>query len=469
MSNITMMSSAKIHSLIATLVSFMVVFSPYTFAADTYQDYQLRFSTEVEGAVESSSLSVSPTTYIIGGDDAARAYPWMVALYQSGNFICGGVLISSHWIATAGHCVYDQDDSDGNATAFDASDYSVVIGESTHYSTTTVATNAGVTVHSISKVTIQPNYDDDSIDYDIALLEIDDTYYQPGPSLSLASQFDAIEEGDFLTTIGYGVMSTDDNASRDDTIPTILQEADLPFIPQSQCYWNDFGYVTDNMFCAGYSDGTNIDSCSGDSGGPVFATLDGQLTLVGLVSWGSTTCSEVPGVYTKISQLRDWILENIDGFQVVEEGVTTYNNTTDVTTSGQINVYQYGNNLASFINIGSLSFDDEDYANTLNVNDNCSDSVLYSTTDNEASCQIEFELINTTGSDALFSATLQVNDDSYIANETSSATTDNSTDSTEVTSSSSSSGGSLSFVSLLLLGLMSWQRSVFLRRNTRLK
>jgi secreted trypsin-like serine protease len=458
--------STKIHSFFISLVSLCFIFSPQSFAADTYQSYPLRFSTEIEGSIASNSLSATPTTYIVGGDDAVRAYPWMIALYQSGNFICGGVLISSHWIATAAHCVYDQQNSDGDATALEASNYSVVIGQLTHYSTTNAAKRNGVTIYDINKVTIQPNYDDESIDYDIALLEMDAAYYQPGPALTLASQFDAIEEGDLLTTIGYGVLTGDDNATIAESVPTTLQEADLPFVPQNQCYWNSFGYITDNMFCAGYSDGTNIDSCSGDSGGPVFTTLDGQLTLVGLVSWGATTCSETPGVYTKISHLRDWILENIDGFQVVEEGVATYNNTTNVSSAGQINVYQYGNNLASFINIASLSFDDEDYANTLNINDNCSDSVLYSATDNEAVCQIEFELINTTGSDALFAATLQVNDESYIANETSSASTDDSTDST---SSSSSSGGSLGFASLFFLGLISWRRSLFLTRTSHFK
>ena len=470
--------STKIHSLFTSLVSLCLIFSTQSFAADTYQSYPLRFSTEIEGITASNSLSITPTTYIVGGDDAVRAYPWMIALYQSGNFICGGVLISSHWIATAAHCVYDQQSIDGDATALEASNYSVVIGELTHYSTTNAARRDGVSVYAINKVTIQPNYDDVRIDYDVALLEMDAPYYQPGPALALASQFDVIEEGDLLTTIGYGVLTGDDNATIAESIPTTLQEAELPFVPQNQCFWNDFGSITDNMFCAGYSDDTNIDSCSGDSGGPVFTTLDGQLTLVGLVSWGSTTCSETPGVYTKISNLRDWILDNIDGFQVVEEGVTAYNNTTNVSSPGQINVYQYGNNLASFINISSLTFDDAGYVNTLNVSDNCSDSSLYSTINNEAICQIEFELVDSSGTDALFTANLQVNDDNYIANDLINVTVDDSTDSTdstdsidsiEVTSSSSSSGGSLSFASLLFLGLISWQRRVFLARRVDLK
>lgn len=35
---------------------------------------------------------------------------------------------------------------------------------------------------------------------------------------------------------------------------------------------------------------------------------DGAWTLVGIVSWGSSTCStSVPAVYTRVTALRDWI------------------------------------------------------------------------------------------------------------------------------------------------------------------
>ena len=113
--------STKIYSFFTCLFSFVLIFSSPSFAEDNYQSYSLRFSTEVNNTTDtdSSSYSTSISTYIIGGDDAVREYPWMVALYKSGNFICGGVLISSNWVATAAHCVYESDDEDGNATGVD--------------------------------------------------------------------------------------------------------------------------------------------------------------------------------------------------------------------------------------------------------------------------------------------------------------------------------------------------------------
>ncbi|WP_413692259.1 serine protease [Psychromonas sp. KJ10-2] len=404
--------TTKISAWVMGMTSLTLGLSTPAFAADEYESYSLRFSTEVEGTVDSDTLSLTPTTYIVGGDDAEREYPWMVALYSSGNFICGGVLISSNWIATAAHCVYDTDDSDGNATANDASTFSVVIGESTHYSTTTDAEVADVTVYDLSDVIIQPNYDDESYDYDIALLQLESAYYQAGPALPLASQFNAIEEDDLLTLIGYGKMSGDEEATPEEYIPTTLQEAELPFIPTNQCSWGSL--VTDNMFCAGYSayENIDIDSCSGDSGGPLFTDIDGQLTLVGLVSWGSSTCADAPGVYTNVSNLRTWVLENIDGIQVVEEGTAVYDADSETFTSGLLSVYQYGDDLETYSDIGELSFDDESYSDTITLSDACSESFLYSTEEYIASCEIEFDLNDAIITDSVFTAELLVNDDS---------------------------------------------------------
>ncbi|MGB5444042.1 MAG: serine protease [Psychromonas sp.] len=466
----TLMTKARLLSTL--LISTTLLFSHHSFASDTeddtYQSYNLRFVADLTSETEddSSDSSIKAITYIVGGDDIEREYPWMVALYKSGNFICGGVLISSHWIATAAHCVYEDDDADGNATSYDASNYSVVIGESTHYSTTTAAESAGATVYDISSVIINTSYDSNTYDYDIAVIELDTPYYQPGPAIATAVRFDSIEEGDLLTVIGYGIMSTDVNASAKETIPTTLQTAELPFIPTNQCYWENASDtdVTDNMFCAGYEDSeTDIDSCSGDSGGPVFTTIDGELTLVGLVSWGSPTCSDSPGVYTNVSNLRSWILANIDGFQVVEEGTTGYDSDAETFTSGLISVYQYGSDIDSYLDIGSLSFDDADYNDTLSVSDNCSSTYLNAVANGEANCTIAFDLHNLIDEDLLFGATLQVKSNS--SDNSSEDSSDDSSDDSSVDSSddssddsSSSSGGSFGFISLFLLGLLSGSR-----------
>lgn len=84
----------------------------------------------------------------------------------------------------------------------------------------------------------------------------------------------------------------------------------MPVISREQCR-KEYGaeLVTDTMFCAGLSAG-GMDSCSGDSGGPIIDKAAG--TLIGLVSWGQG-CAEpdYAGVYTRVGALVDWVNANM--------------------------------------------------------------------------------------------------------------------------------------------------------------
>lgn len=70
--------------------------------------------------------------------------------------------------------------------------------------------------------------------------------------------------------------------------------------------------ITENMFCAGYMDGTQ-DACKGDSGGPHATHYQGTWYLTGVVSWGEG-CAAVGhiGVYTRVSRYTDWLIRLMD-------------------------------------------------------------------------------------------------------------------------------------------------------------
>uniref|UniRef100_A0A4X1SUM4 Peptidase S1 domain-containing protein n=1 Tax=Sus scrofa TaxID=9823 RepID=A0A4X1SUM4_PIG len=111
---------------------------------------------------------------------------------------------------------------------------------------------------------------------------------------------DDFPAGTLCVTTGWGLTKyTDANT------PDRLQQAALPLLSNAACrrYW---GFrITKSMICAGAS---GVSSCMGDSGGPLVCQKDGVWTLVGIVSWGSSTCStSSPGVYARVTQLVSWV------------------------------------------------------------------------------------------------------------------------------------------------------------------
>ena len=96
-------------------------------------------------------------------------------------------------------------------------------------------------------------------------------------------------------------------------LPSVLQEVSLPIMSNDQCErrFRDAGdreHIPNIFICAGYKKGGK-DSCEGDSGGPmVVQREDGRFILSGISSWGLGCAEENrPGVYTRISEFRDWI------------------------------------------------------------------------------------------------------------------------------------------------------------------
>ena len=71
------------------------------------------------------------------------------------------------------------------------------------------------------------------------------------------------------------------------------------------------------VFCAG------VDSCNGDSGGPLFGQklkrgsktrtdFEKPMFLRGVVSFGASFCGQgSPGVYTDVKGYMDWIRRNL--------------------------------------------------------------------------------------------------------------------------------------------------------------
>ena len=107
------------------------------------------------------------------------------------------------------------------------------------------------------------------------------------------------------TILGWGALDSELGG-----FPEVLQEAQVPLVDFStadQIYDNT---LTANMLAAGNLSQGGVDTCQGDSGGPlVLRDVDGEWTLAGLTSFGEG-CADPnsPGIYTRVSRIRPWLL-----------------------------------------------------------------------------------------------------------------------------------------------------------------
>ncbi|KAJ8977366.1 hypothetical protein NQ317_007441, partial [Molorchus minor] len=224
---------------------------------------------------------------IVGGNDVdIEDYPYTLVLLSSGQFFCGAVLIDEEWALTAATCV---------STA-SASSLSVRAGSTLQ--------SSGGQVVSVSNVIVNPDYDSSTHDLDLALLQLSEAVTIETAAVAQLRP-EPVEDGEPAEVAGWGTVE-----SGGDTSET-LQVAELSIVGREDCQniytAND---VTENMICAGDSDG-NRDACQGDAGGPLI--VDGN--VVGIVSWGYSTCGTAgyPGVYASIAAATPWIFETISG------------------------------------------------------------------------------------------------------------------------------------------------------------
>jgi trypsin len=249
-------------------------------------------------AAAAAPLEAAPVAHgsvINGYQPHPSQWPWMVALTSKGagpdvlaRQYCGGTLIAPALVLTAAHCVVEQ----GKVTAPAA--MQVVVGRRN------LDRDPGEIID-VTAITPHPQYAKEGTNsYDLALIDL------ARPSAATPAAFVdptvVVPEGTRATVMGWGRTGP----RKVDPKSADLLAADLPLWTGERCnvaYGRSLHVAS--AVCAGYMDG-RIDSCPGDSGGPLMVRDSaGAWRLIGVVSYGPDCgTAKIPGVYAWVNALK---------------------------------------------------------------------------------------------------------------------------------------------------------------------
>lgn len=253
------------------------------------------------------AAAAAATPRVVGGKAVPEGgYPAIANVKLAGSFACTGTLVAPDWVLTAGHCGSLTSEIIATPIAFPPFLVNVTLG--------TVHTDgSGGTTRGVSEIRIPTGHLALGTDtgYDVSLLHLSSPAPQKPILVAGRGEESLWAVGKMESIAGFGTTS------ESGSIPPVMQEASVPIVADSACaqtYPSTFEAAT--QICAGYPKG-GIDTCNGDSGGPMLATAaDGTPRIVATTSYGNGCARpNAYGVYARAADatLRDWIRSNVAG------------------------------------------------------------------------------------------------------------------------------------------------------------
>jgi len=293
--------------------------------------------------IAAANIDQKPQDIVGGIESSPNSRPYQVALLMNGRQGCGGTLISSQWVLTAGHCL------DSAST----SNLTVKVGAHR------MSANDGETIR-VSQIIKHENWRGaQSIEsgYDIAVLRLaspasNSIIPASLPTQAIADQIAGI--GAYVTVSGWGDTYGGSRRGSD-----TLREVALPVISNSSCSSQLGANVGNGVICGGGPNNTS--ACNGDSGGPFAVASNGKFYSIGTVSWGKD-CKGATA-FTRTSAYLGWI----EG----KTGIKPDGTTTDTAPTARFTASVNGNT----VTLNNNSTDDHGISGSYwNFGDNTSSS-----------------------------------------------------------------------------------------------
>ena len=216
--------------------------------------------------------------------------------YNRTESFCSGTMLDEWFFVTAAHCVIDEPQ------------FVIVAGQESE-------SERGIPL-SVFDWVIHPRYSQQRIQNDIAVGMVNFEYFA-NSTIKLPAKTSALVKNKYkdisgLRLFGWGV----DQNERKSGYPMSVRQVD--YSRTANKFFDEFNLST-NIAAGSLNkvEKTYAGACHGDSGGPLVSSKNGTATLIGVVSYGSSSGCDagVPTIYTRVSYYVDFISQAIESLE----------------------------------------------------------------------------------------------------------------------------------------------------------